>query len=63
MSLQNVDAVRRLLEHFMATMGRGSGVGLERQDGAVFTMRNGKVTTLDYYNSRAQALEGAGLAQ
>jgi ketosteroid isomerase-like protein len=129
MSRQNVDAVRRLLEHFMATMepewalldaevevhdhdildagdyrghegfgrwledwgaaweqytiepeefidagekvlvvlrmkatGLGSGVGVERQDGAVFTLRNGRVTGLEYYNTREQALESAGLA-
>jgi ketosteroid isomerase-like protein len=46
----------------MKATGRGSGVGVERQDGAVFTMRNGKVSALDYYNNREQALESAGLA-
>ena len=42
--------------------GRGSGVGLERQDAIVYAMRDGMVVRMDYYNSKRQALEAAGLA-
>jgi ketosteroid isomerase-like protein len=59
-----IDADERVLVVLrVKATGLGSGVGLERQDGAVFTMRNGKVSALDYYNNREQALEAAGLAQ
>jgi ketosteroid isomerase-like protein len=43
--------------------GRGSGVGVERLDGAVFTLRGGKCIRLDYYGSKAQALKAVGLAE
>ncbi len=41
--------------------GKGSGVVVERQDGLVWTMRDGKAIRLDYYNNRADALKAAGL--
>lgn len=37
--------------------GRGSGVSVERLDGAVWTLRARKCVRLDYYGSRAEALE------
>jgi ketosteroid isomerase-like protein len=40
--------------------GRGSGVDVERVDGAVWTLQNGKAVRLDYYGSKAEALEAAG---
>jgi ketosteroid isomerase-like protein len=40
--------------------GRESGVEIERLDGAVWTMRNGKGISLDYYSSKAEALEAVG---
>ena len=43
--------------------GRGSGVEIERLDGAVWTVRNGKGIRLDYYGSKAEALEAAGLRE
>ena len=43
--------------------GRGSGVEIERLDGAVWTVRNGKGIRLDYYGSKAEALEAAGLSE
>jgi ketosteroid isomerase-like protein len=43
--------------------GRGSGVDVERVDGAVWTLRDGKCIRLDYYGSRAEALEAAGLSE
>jgi ketosteroid isomerase-like protein len=42
---------------------RGSSVDVERQDGIVYRLRDAKIIRLDYYNSRHQALEAAGLAQ
>jgi ketosteroid isomerase-like protein len=43
--------------------GRRSGVDLERLDGMVWTVRDGKCVRLDYYGSREQALEAAGLLE
>jgi ketosteroid isomerase-like protein len=42
---------------------RGGSVDVERQDAIVYKVRNGKIHRLDYYNSKQQALEAAGLAQ
>jgi ketosteroid isomerase-like protein len=41
--------------------GRGSGVDVERLDGAVWTLRDGKCIRLDYYGSKAEALKAVGL--
>ena len=43
--------------------GRQSGVDVERLDGAVYTMRDGKCVRLDYYGSKEQALEAVGLRE
>jgi ketosteroid isomerase-like protein len=43
--------------------GRVSGVDVERLDGAVWTLRDGKCVRLDYYGSKAEALEAVGLAE
>ena len=43
--------------------GRESGVEVERVDGAVWTLREGKCVRHDYYGSRAEALEAAGLSE
>ena len=45
----------------MSATGARSGVMVNRQDGLVYRLRDGKVARLDYYNSRGQALEAAGL--
>lgn len=42
--------------------GRDSGVKVDRQDGIVYEIRDGKIVRLDYFNSRDQALEAAGLS-
>ena len=47
----------------MHAKGLGSGVELERQDALVFRCRNDKIIRTDYYNSREQALEAAGLKE
>jgi ketosteroid isomerase-like protein len=43
--------------------GRQSGVDVERLDGAVWTLRGGKCIRLDYYGSKAEALEALGLPE
>jgi ketosteroid isomerase-like protein len=45
----------------MQATGRASGVTVERQDAMVLRVAEGQITRLDYYNSRAQALEQLGL--
>jgi ketosteroid isomerase-like protein len=49
--------------HRLSARGRGSGVRLIRRDGMVWTMRNGKVVRLDYFNSPTEALDAAGLRE
>jgi ketosteroid isomerase-like protein len=46
----------------MRTKGLGSGLELERQDAIVYRCRSDKIIQTDYYNSKAQALEAAGLS-
>jgi ketosteroid isomerase-like protein len=46
----------------MWARGRGSGVSVEHVDGTVWTIRDGKTVRLDYYGSRVEALEAAGLS-
>ena len=43
--------------------GRGRGVNVERVDGAVWTFRDGKCIRLDYYGSKAAAVEAVGLPE
>jgi ketosteroid isomerase-like protein len=42
---------------------RGSSVDVERQDGIVYRLRDGRIIRFDYCNSRRQAVEAAGLAE
>jgi hypothetical protein len=37
-------------------------VEVDRQDGLLYTLRDGELVRLDYFNSREQALEAAGLS-
>jgi ketosteroid isomerase-like protein len=41
--------------------GRRSGIDVEQLNAAVWTLRDGKCVRLDYYDSRDQALQAAGL--
>jgi ketosteroid isomerase-like protein len=45
----------------LSARGKGSGVPLERLDGMVWTLRDGKAVRLDYFGSRNEALEAVGL--
>jgi ketosteroid isomerase-like protein len=57
-----VDAGEKVLVVFsMWAKGKGSGVEIERQDGMVCTVRDGKVSRVDYYGGADRALEAAGL--
>jgi len=46
----------------MTAKGRGSGIEIDREDSLVYDFRDGKAVRLDYFNSREQGLEAAGLA-
>jgi ketosteroid isomerase-like protein len=43
--------------------GRSSGLAMEMKSAQVATLRDGKVTRLDNYEDRAEALEAAGLRE
>jgi ketosteroid isomerase-like protein len=45
----------------MIARGAGSGLNVEREDAMVVRMRDAKVSRIDYYNNRAEALDAAGL--
>jgi ketosteroid isomerase-like protein len=45
----------------MHAKGMGSGVELDRRDAVVYRFRDHKIARADYYNSKEQALEAAGL--
>jgi ketosteroid isomerase-like protein len=45
----------------MKAIGRGSGIAVERQDAMVYSVRDGKIARVDYYNSKQQALDAVGL--
>jgi uncharacterized protein len=42
--------------------GRGSGIELERRQGYVWTIRDGKAVRFQWFNDPAQALQAAGVA-
>ena len=48
--------------HTTAT-GKSSGLKLDRRDAQVYELRDGKVVRLDYFSTKAEALEAAGLRE
>lgn len=52
---------RVVLVLHMHAIGRASGVELDRVDSLVYGFRDGKIARLDYFNSREQGLEAAGV--
>jgi ketosteroid isomerase-like protein len=46
----------------MTAKGRRSGAEVTRRDAMVWTMRDGRAVTIDYYNDQPEALEAAGLS-
>jgi ketosteroid isomerase-like protein len=47
----------------MFARGRGSGVEIGRRDGVAYTLRNGKIVRMEYYNDQQRAREAVGLAE
>jgi hypothetical protein len=47
----------------LSARGKGSAAPVERLDGMVWTIRDAKTVRLDYYGSRAEAFEAAGLPE
>jgi ketosteroid isomerase-like protein len=47
----------------MHAKGMGSGIELDRRDAVVYRFRDDKIARADYYNSKEQALEAAGLSE
>ena len=43
--------------------GRASGVPVESQTAQVMTLRDGKIVRQDFFSSKAEALEAAGLSE
>ena len=59
-----VDAGDKVVEVVrLSARGKGSGVPLERLDGMVWTLRDGKAVRLDYFGSRTEALKAVGLSR
>ena len=46
----------------MQAKGMGSGLELDRRDALVYRFRGDKIVRTDYYNSKEQALEAAGVS-
>jgi ketosteroid isomerase-like protein len=59
-----IDAGDRVvaIEH-QSGRGRGSGVSLSHTYASVFSLRDGKVTRITWFQSRVEALEAVGLAE
>jgi ketosteroid isomerase-like protein len=46
----------------MTAIARG-GMKLDRSDALVYTLRNGRIVRLDYFNNKSEALKAAGLSE
>jgi ketosteroid isomerase-like protein len=47
----------------LSARGKGSGVEVQRREGIMWTIRDGKTVRIDYYSSPDEALEAAGVAE
>lgn len=54
---------RVVVELRIRATGGGSGIELERRDAIVFTVDDGLIVRLDYFNDPEQALAAAGLRE
>jgi ketosteroid isomerase-like protein len=52
-----------VVEVKMHATGGGSGIEMDRRDAIVFTVRDGLIVRLDYFNNPAEAREAAGLSE
>ncbi len=48
--------------HRMRATGSASGIEVDRLDGAVYTLANGSIVRIDYFNDQEQALVAGGLS-
>jgi len=59
-----IDAGDRVVGvHRTTATGKASGITLDRQDAVIYTLRDGKIIRLDYFNNKPEALEAAGLSE
>ncbi|MGH2984126.1 MAG: nuclear transport factor 2 family protein [Solirubrobacterales bacterium] len=58
-----VDASRVIVVNHVRMRGRGSGVGVEAVGAQLWTISNGKAQRVKLYQSRADALEAAGMPE
>jgi ketosteroid isomerase-like protein len=59
-----IDAGEKVVvEVKMHATGRGSGIDVDRRDAIVFTVRDGLVIRLDYFNNPDEARDAAGLSE
>ena len=57
-----VDVGEKVVMPFtMRARGKGSGIELKRQDAIIFSLADGNITRIDYYNNRREAFEAVGL--
>jgi ketosteroid isomerase-like protein len=54
---------RVLVVHYERGRGRGSGTPFECRSAALYTLRADKVARLQYFDTREEALEAAGLSE
>ena len=52
-----------VLKTYVSGRGRGSGVEVDDRSYMVWTLQDGKVTRMDEFTERADALEAAGLSE
>jgi ketosteroid isomerase-like protein len=61
---ETIDAGDRVvLKTYVSGRGRGSGVEVDDRSYMVWTLQDGKVTRMDEFTERADALEAAGLSE
>jgi ketosteroid isomerase-like protein len=63
MEVRPVGEDRLIARFVMLVEGKGSGIELSRHDAMVFTLREGKISEIVYYNDQQQALKAVGLAE
>ncbi len=54
---------RVVVLHRMRATGSASGIEVDRLDGVVYTLAQGAIVRIDYFNDQGQALDAAGLSE
>ena len=47
----------------MVAEGKGSGIRVDRPDAVLYTLRDGKIVRMGYYNDQGRALQAGGLSR